>query len=129
MFDQITIIGCGLIGSSIFKGLKKKSSIKKIITFDNNKSVMEVVKKYNLSDEIFSSPAEAVKNSDLVLICTPSSSFNSVIAEIKKSLKKGSILTDTLSVKKGQKPKLEDINWIPSHPVAGTEKSGPLAGQ
>ena len=100
MFDQITIIGCGLIGSSIFKGLKKKSSIKKIITFDNNKSVMEVVKKYNLSDEIFSSPAEAVKNSDLVLICTPSSSFNSVIAEIKKSLKNGSILTDTLSVKK-----------------------------
>ena len=129
MFDQITIIGCGLIGSSIFKGLKKKSSIKKIITFDNNKAVMEVVKKYNLSDEIFSSLAEAVKNSDLVLICTPSSSFNSVIAEIKKSLKKGSILTDTLSVKKGQKPKLEDINWIPSHPVAGTEKSGPLAGQ
>ena len=129
MFDQITIIGFGLIGSSIFKGLKKKSSIKKIITFDNNKSVMEVVKKYNLSDEIFSSPAEAVKNSDLVLICTPSSSFNSVITEIKKSLKKGSILTDTLSVKKGQKPKLEEINWIPSHPVAGTEKSGPLAGQ
>ena len=129
MFDQITIIGCGLIGSSIFKGLKKKSSIKKIITFDNNKSVMEVVKKYNLSDEMFSSPAEAVKNSDLVLICTPSSSFSSVIKEIKGNLKNGSILTDTLSVKKGQKPKLEDINWIPSHPVAGTEKSGPLAGQ
>ena len=129
MFDQITIIGCGLIGSSIFKGLKKKSSIKKIITFDNNKSVMDVVKKYNLSDEMFSSPAEAVKNSDLVLICTPSSSFSSVIKEIKGNLKNGSILTDTLSVKKGQKPKLEDINWIPSHPVAGTEKSGPLAGQ
>ena len=48
MFDQITIIGCGLIGSSIFKALKKKSSIKKIITFDNNKSAMEVIKKDNL---------------------------------------------------------------------------------
>ncbi len=129
MFDQITIIGCGLIGSSIFKALKKKSSIKKIITFDNNKSVMEVIKKYNLSDEMVSSPADAVKNSDLVLISTPSSSFSSVMNEIKGSLKNGSILTDTLSVKRGQKPKLEDINWIPSHPVAGTEKSGPLAGQ
>ena len=64
MFDQITIIGCGLIGSSIFKALKKKSSIKKIITFDNNKSVMEVIKKHNLSDEMVSSPAEAVKNYD-----------------------------------------------------------------
>ena len=90
---------------------------------------MEVIKKYNLSDEMVSSPADAVKNSDLVLISTPSSSFSSVMNEIKGSLKNGSILTDTLSVKKGQKPKLEDINWIPSHPVAGTEKSGPLAGQ
>ena len=129
MFDQITIIGCGLIGSSIFKALKKKSSIKKIITFDNNKSAMEVIKKDNLSDKIVSSSAEAVKNSDLVLISTPSSSFNSVIGEIKESLKSGSILTDTLSVKKGFEVKLNDVNWIPSHPVAGTEKSGPTAGQ
>ena len=67
MFEKITIIGCGLIGSSIFKALKKKSSIKKIITFDNNKSAMEVIKKDNLSDKIVSSSAEAVKNSDLVL--------------------------------------------------------------
>ena len=129
MFDQITIIGCGLIGSSIFKALKKKSSIKKIITFDNNKSAMEVIKKDNLSDKIVSSSAEAVKNSDLVLISTPSSSFTSVISEIKESLKSGSILTDTLSVKKGFEVKLDDVNWIPSHPVAGTEKSGPAAGQ
>ena len=68
MFDQITIIGCGLIGSSIFKALKKKSSIKKIITFDNNKSAMEVIKKDNLSDKIVSSSAEAVKNSLRVTI-------------------------------------------------------------
>ena len=129
MFDQITIIGCGLIGSSIFKALKKKSSIKKIITFDNNKSAMEVIKKDNLSDKIVSSSAEAVKNSDLVLISTPSSSFTSVVDEIKESLKSGSILTDTLSVKKGFEVKLDDVNWIPSHPVAGTEKSGPTAGQ
>ena len=129
MFDQITIIGCGLIGSSIFKALKKKSSIKKIITFDNNKSAMEVIKKDNLSDKIVSSSAEAVKNSDLVLISTPSSSFTSVVGEIKESLKSGSILTDTLSVKKGFEVKLDDIKWIPSHPVAGTEKSGPTAGQ
>ena len=90
---------------------------------------MEVIKKDNLSDKIVSSSAEAVKNSDLVLISTPSSSFTSVIGEIKESLKSGSILTDTLSVKKGFEVKLDDIKWIPSHPVAGTEKSGPTAGQ
>ena len=53
MFDQISIIGCGLIGSSIFKSLKKAGSVKKIITYDNDKSVNEVIKKNNLSDEIF----------------------------------------------------------------------------
>jgi len=90
---------------------------------------MEVIKRDNLSDKIVSSSAEAVKNSDLVLISTPSSSFSSVIGEIKESLKSGSILTDTLSVKKGFEVKLDDVNWIPSHPVAGTEKSGPTAGQ
>ena len=90
---------------------------------------MEVIKRDNLSDKIVSSSAEAVKNSDLVLISTPSSSFTSVISEIKESLKSGSILTDTLSVKKGFEVKLDDVNWIPSHPVAGTEKNGPAAGQ
>ena len=83
MFDQITIIGCGLIGSSIFKALKKKSSIKKIITFDNNKSAMEVIKKDNLSDKIVSSSAEAVKNSDLVLF-----DLNSYMSNIEYSLVK-----------------------------------------
>ena len=53
MFDQISIIGCGLIGSSIFKGLKKVGSTKKIITYDNDKSVNEIIKKDKLSDEIF----------------------------------------------------------------------------
>ena len=71
MFDQISIIGCGLIGSSIFKGLKKVGSIKKIITFDKDKTVTEIIKKENISDEIALNPSEAVKNSDLVLISTP----------------------------------------------------------
>ena len=66
MFDQISIIGCGLIGSSIFKRLKKTGSTKKIITFDNNKSVNEIIEKDKLSDEIFNSAGEAVKNSDLI---------------------------------------------------------------
>ena len=64
MFDQVSIIGCGLIGSSIFKGLKKSGSIKKIITYDKDKAVTEIIKKNKLSDEIFYSAGEAVKNSD-----------------------------------------------------------------
>ncbi len=133
MFDQISIIGCGLIGSSIFKGLKKVGSIKKIITYDNDKSVNEIIKKDKLSDEIFKSAGAAVKNSDLIIIATPISSFENVLNSIKDNLKTGSILTDTCSVKTGVSKIFEKINLknsvcIPAHPVAGIENSGPKAG-
>ena len=133
MFDQVSIIGCGLIGSSVFRALKKSNIVKKIVTFDNSKFVTETIKKENLSDKIVFDLKEAVKNADLVLISTPLSGFKSAVGSIKDHLKPGSILTDTSSVKKGpneiiRKFKLNNISWIPSHPVAGTEKSGPMAG-
>ena len=133
MFDQISIIGCGLIGSSIFKSLKKAGSVKKIITYDNDKSVNKVIKKNKLSDEIFNNVSDAVKNSDLVIIATPISSFEKVLNSIKDNLKAGSILTDTCSVKMGvgkifEKMNLKNSVCIPGHPVAGIENSGPEAG-
>ena len=66
MFDQISIIGCGLIGSSIFKVLKKVGSIKKIITYDNDKSVNEIIQKDKLSDEIFKSVYYFLKKPNLI---------------------------------------------------------------
>ena len=133
MFEQVSIIGCGLIGSSVFRALKKSSLARTVITFDDNKSVCEIIKKENLTDKIVSDPKEAVNNADLVLISTPLSGFEKAVNSIKDHLKPGSILTDTSSIKKGpneiiKKIKLDNISWIPSHPVAGTEKSGPMAG-
>ena len=133
MFNQVSIIGCGLIGSSIFKGLKKIGFIKKIFTYDKDKTVTEIIKKDKLSDEIFNSAGEAVKNSDLVVIATPISSFESVLNSIKDNLKNGSILTDTCSVKIGvvkifNKLNIKNSIYIPGHPVAGIENSGPKAG-
>ena len=133
MFEQVSIIGCGLIGSSVFRALKKSSLARTVITFDDNKSVCEIIKKENLTDKIVSDPKEAVNNADLVLISTPLSGFEKAVNSIKDHLKPGSILTDTSSIKKGpneiiKKIKLDNISWIPSHPVAGTEKSGPTAG-
>ena len=101
MFDQVSIIGCGLIGSSVLRCLKKNKTVKKLVSFDSNKSVNDIIKKENLSDQIVSNPIEAVKNSDLILIATPLSSFENVINSIKDNLKSGSILTDTCSVKTG----------------------------
>ena len=133
MFDQVSIIGCGLIGSSIFKGLKKVGSIKKIISYDKDKTVTEIIKNEKLSDEIFNSAGDAVKDSDLVIIATPISSFESVLNSMKDNLKTGSIVTDTCSVKTGvakifKKFNLKNSICIPGHPVAGIENSGPKAG-
>ena len=89
MFKNVSIIGCGLIGSSVFRALKKNGLAKTVITFDNNKSVSEIIKKENLSDRIVSSPEEAVSNADLVLISTPLSSFESAVDSIKKKSKIG----------------------------------------
>ena len=133
MFNQLSIIGCGLIGSSIFKALKKKGLAKKLITFDNDESVTKIIKKEKLTDKIVSSLEEAVHDSQLVLISTPLSSFESIVGSLKKYLKPGTILTDTNSVKKGpneiiKKINLKNVSWIPGHPVSGTEKSGPISG-
>ena len=133
MFNQLSIIGCGLIGSSIFKALKKKGLAKKLITFDNDESVTKIIKKEKLTDKIASSLEEAVHDSQLVLIATPLSSFESIVGSLKKYLKPGTILTDTNSVKKGpneiiKKINLKNVSWIPGHPVSGTEKSGPISG-
>ena len=133
MFNQLSIIGCGLIGSSIFKALKKKGSVKKLITFDNDESVTKIIRKEKLTDKIVSSLEEAVHDSQLVLISTPFSSFESIVGSLKKYLKPGTILTDTNSVKKGpdeiiKKINLKNISWIPGHPISGTEKSGPTSG-
>ena len=133
MFKQITVIGCGLIGSSILRRLKKIKTIKKLVCYDKNKNVNDIIKKENISDIVAPSLIDAVKNSDFILIATPLSSFENIIEVIKDHLKPGSILTDTCSVKTGVDNVVRklDINksvWIPGHPVAGTENSGPNAG-
>ena len=110
MFNQVTIIGCGLIGSSVLRSLKKNGSIKKLVSYDKDKSVSEIIKKINISDEIASDLSESVKNSDLVLISTPISSFEEIISSIKNNLKPGSILTDTCSVKKGVNETVKKMN-------------------
>ena len=133
MFNNISIIGCGLIGTSIFKAIQKKNLVKNINVFDNSKEVTGYLKKENICSNVFSDIRECVKNSDLVIIATPLSSYKEIILSIKEHLKKNTILTDTGSVKKEvikiiHNINLKDIYWIPSHPIAGTEESGPKAG-
>jgi len=134
MFDTISIIGCGLIGSSILRAIKKKNLAKEIKVFDHSKEVTTYLKKENICTNASNDIRECVVNSDLIIIATPLSSYKEIILSIKGSLKKQAILTDTGSVKKEvmkiiHNINLTDVHWIPSHPIAGTEESGPRAGQ
>jgi len=134
MFDTISIIGCGLIGSSILRAIKNKNLAKEIKIFDQSKEVTTYLKKEKICTNISNDIRQCATNSDLIIIATPLSSYKEIILSIKDSLKKNAILTDTGSVKKEvmkiiHNINLKDVHWIPSHPIAGTEESGPRAGQ
>ena len=132
MFNKITVIGCGLIGSSILRVVEKKNIAKEINAYDKSKEVTSYLAK-NFKFKICDNIKEAVNNADLVIISSPLSSYKEILSQIQSNLKKGSILTDTGSAKKEinkiiKKSSLSDVTWIASHPIAGTEYSGPQSG-
>ena len=132
MFNKISIIGCGLIGSSILRAVEEKKLASKISAYDKSPSVNSYLKK-NFSAEFCINISDVVKNSDLVIIASPLSSYKEILLSIQSNLKENTILTDTGSAKKEvnkiiRNLNLKDINWIASHPIAGTEYSGPEAG-
>ena len=133
MFDKICIIGCGLIGSSILRGITNKKISKSVTIFDKSKEVVEIIKKENLCDNISKDIQSAVKDSDLVILAVPLSSYKEVLLSAKDSFRNEAIVTDTGSVKKEvnkifENLNLKNISWLASHPIAGTEESGPAAG-
>ena len=132
MFDNICVIGCGLIGSSIVRAIEKKKLTKKISVFDKSKEVLSYMKN-NFTVNTTNNVSEVIEEADLVIIAAPLSSYKEILLSIKNNLKEGVILTDTGSAKKEVNKiivnlNLKNIHWIASHPIAGTELSGPEAG-
>jgi len=133
MFNKVCIIGCGLIGSSLARAIKKYNLSEKIVSSNRSDIVNKKVLGLKIVNDSSSDTQKMVKDSDLVIIATPLSSYENVILKIKNSLKNGMILTDVGSVKERvislvEKAIPKDVSWIPSHPIAGTEESGPEAG-
>ena len=133
MFEKITIIGCGLIGSSILRNINNSKITKSVTVFDKSKDVIEIIKKDNLCNDISKDIQSSVTDSDLIILAIPLSSYKEVLLSIKDFLKEDAIITDTGSVKKEINKIFENLNltnvsWIASHPIAGTEESGPSAG-
>ena len=133
MFKKVCIIGCGLIGSSLARAIKKNNLSEKIVSSNRSDIVNKKVLELKIVDDSSSDTQKMVNDSDLIVIATPLSSYENVILKINNSLKNGMILTDVGSVKEGvislvEKAIPKDVSWIPSHPITGTEESGPEAG-
>ena len=133
MFKKVCIIGCGLIGSSIARGIKKNKLATKVVSSNRSNNTNKKVIRLKIVNEASSDTKKIVKGSDLIIIASPLSSYKNIILKIKSSLKNGAILTDVGSVKKNvisliEKNIPKNVSWISSHPIAGTEESGPESG-
>ena len=133
MFKKVCIIGCGLIGSSLARAIKKNNLSSRIVSSNRSDSINKKVIELKIVDDSNADTKKMADGSDLIIIATPLSSYESVILKIKDSLKSGTILTDVGSVKENviglvEKIIPENVSWISSHPIAGTEESGPEAG-
>tara|TARA_B100000586_G_C20098033_1_gene423452 strand:+ start:671 stop:1549 length:879 start_codon:yes stop_codon:yes gene_type:complete len=133
IFKQTTLIGIGLIGSSIARALKKKKLSKSICIFSRKQKTINIAKKLKLGNFYTTNLKKSVKNSDLIIICTPISAYEIILKKISNFIMPGAILSDVGSVKYSvvkifSKFQNKGFNIIPSHPIAGTEKSGPESG-
>ena len=131
---NILIIGCGLLGSSLLRRIKKKGLAKKIYIYEKSKSNLSKIKKLKLPGIIVKKLEDGVKKSDLIILCTPMSEYKSLILKMNKFLSTKTIITDIGSSKLEsskiiKKYLRKDVSWTQSHPITGSEVSGPEHGK
>jgi len=130
---NILIIGCGLIGSSILRASIAKKVAKNIFVYEKSKKNVSVIKKINSKLKILEKLDKRISDVDLVILCTPMSEYERIIPYLNKFLDKKSIITDVGSTKQNvlrlKNKKLDrSLDWILSHPITGSEVSGPKFG-
>ena len=131
---NILIIGCGLLGSSLVRKISKKKIAKKIFIYEKSKLNISKIKKLRLPGTIIKSLKDGVVNSDLIIICTPMSEYKKLIIKMNKFISQKTLITDVGSSKIGSSKIIEkflkkDVHWIRSHPIAGSEVTGPEHGK
>ena len=131
---KILIIGCGLLGSSLVRRISKNRIAKKIFIYEKSKSNILKIKRLKLPGKIVKSLEDGVVNSDLVIICTPMSEYKKLIIKINKFISSKTIITDIGSSKIESSKIIKKflkrgIHWIQSHPITGSEVSGPEHGK
>lgn len=133
LFQRLALIGMGLIGSSLARVCRRKGLARAIIASDRSAAVRAKVEALGLADEVAETAAGAAAGADLIILCAPPGAMGTIAKDIAGHLKPGAILSDVASVKaaiiKMVAPHLPaGVHFVPAHPVAGTEQSGPEAG-
>jgi len=133
MFDKLLIIGCGLIGSSLLRATINKKLSKKILVYEKSKKYKKQIKKISSKIILLEKLDENIADVDFVILSTPMSVYEKIIPSLNKYLSSKTLITDIGSTKENvskiKKTKLKkSLKWIMSHPIAGSEVSGPQYG-
>ena len=131
---NILIVGCGLLGSSLLRRIKKKKMANKIYIYEKSRSNIAKIKKLKLPGTILKKLEDGVVKSNLIILCTPMSEYKNLILKMNKFLTPNTIVTD-IGSSKIESSKIikkflrKDIFWTQSHPISGSEVSGPEHGK
>jgi len=132
IFDRIAILGVGLIGSSIAHAARESGVTRVVQLYDADPEVRQRARELGLG-EMFDDPVKAVEKAELVVLCVPVGAMAGAVEAAKRGLKIGAIVTDVGSVKQAVVESVGAklptyVYFVPGHPIAGTERSGPDAG-
>lgn len=133
-FERVALVGIGHIGSSLARALKRDSDlIGHLAISDLDATARATAEKLGLADSVHEEPADAVAGADLVVLCTPIGTYRAISKALAPHLKPGCVISDVGSVKRApirdMAPNLPDtVHFVPGHPIAGTEHSGPESG-
>ncbi len=133
IYERVALIGLGLIGSSLAHVMRQQKLANRITGYARSAETRATAKRIGLADEIHESARAAVKDADLIILCTPVGAYGRIAEEIGSHLKAGATVTDVGSVKTAVVRDVgshlpANVHFIPGHPVAGTEQSGPESG-
>jgi cyclohexadieny/prephenate dehydrogenase len=133
LFDTIAVIGLGLIGSSVTRGVKARELTRRLVGYDISEDVRARASKLGLCDEVAATPQAAVAGAELVVVAVPVGATAAAVEAVAPGLKDGAVVTEVGSVKATVIRKVLDVlparaAFVPGHPIAGTEHSGPDAG-
>lgn len=133
IFARVALVGAGLIGSSLARAARDFGAAREVAILDASPDVMARVRDLGIADEASGDPAAALKGADLVIICTPVGVCGAVAEQLAAYLEPGALLSDVGSVKESVVAQVAPhvppgVHFIPAHPIAGTEFSGPDAG-